>query len=44
MGDAKFHTHTLPKPLNQFGWRFKYITMSAQGVDVQSLVEIDSAV
>jgi len=44
MGEAKFRTTTLPKPLNQFGWRFKYITMFAQGVDVQNLVEIDSAV
>ena len=30
----------LPKPLNQFGWRFKYIIISAHGVDVQNLVEI----
>jgi len=37
MGEAKFRTPTLPKPLNQFGWRFKYITMSAQGVNVQNL-------
>jgi len=44
MGEAKFRTPTLPKPLNQFGWRFKYITKSAQRVDVQNLVEIDSAV
>jgi len=44
MGEAKFRTTALPKPLNQFGWRFKYITMFAQGVDVQNLVEIDSAV
>jgi len=35
---------TLPKPLNQFGWRFKYIAMSTQGVDVQNLVQIDTAV
>jgi len=33
-----------PKPLDQFGCRFKYITMFAQGVDVQNLIKIDSAV
>ena len=33
-----------PKPLDQFGCRFKYITMSHQGVDVQNLIKIDSAV
>jgi len=33
-----------PKTLNQFGWRFKYIITSAQGVNVKHLVEIDSAV
>ena len=46
MKEAKFRTHTLPKPLNQFGWRLKFtrITMSAQEVVVQNLVEIDSAV
>ena len=43
MGDGKFRTLTLPKPLNQFGWRIKYIITSAQGVDVQNLAEIDSA-
>ena len=44
-GKAKFRTPTLSKPPNQFGWRFKYITMSAKGVDVHNLVvEIDSAV
>ena len=37
--------HPTPaKPLNQFGCRFKYITMSAQGVDVANLIKIDSAV
>jgi len=44
MGEAKFDTLTLLKPLNQFGWRFKNITASALGVDVQNLVEIDSAI
>jgi len=44
MGEAKFRTHALPKPRNQFGWRFKHITTSAQEVDVQNLVEIDLAV
>jgi len=33
-----------PKPLNQYGYRFNYITMSDQGVDVQILVSIDSTV
>jgi len=32
------------KPLDQFGCRFKYITTSRQGVDVQNLIKIDSAV
>ena len=41
MGEAKHHTLTLPKPLNQFGWRFKYIITFVQGMDVQNLVEID---
>jgi len=31
-------------PLDQFRCRFKYITMSAQGVDVQNLIKIDSAI
>jgi len=43
-GEAKFRTPALPKPMNQFGWRFKYIITSAQGVDVRNLAEIDSAV
>jgi len=30
--------------MDQFGCRFKYITTSAQGVDVPNLVKIDSAV
>jgi len=39
------NSHLYPsKPLDQFGCRFKYITTSAQGVDVQNLIKIDSAV
>ena len=41
MGQAKFRT---PKPLNQFGCRFNYTTASAQGVNLQNLIKIDSAV
>ena len=44
MGETKFRTPTLAKPLNQFGWRFKYIITSAQGVDVQNVAEINAAV
>jgi len=44
MGDAKFCTPPPPKRLDQFGCRFKYITTSAQGVDVPNLIKIDSAV
>jgi len=33
-----------PQTLDQFGCRFKYITTSAQGVDVPNLIKIDSAV
>jgi len=44
MGEAIFCTPTFPKPLNQFGWLFKYVIMSAHGEDLQNLVEIDSAV
>jgi len=33
-----------PKPVDQFGCGVKYITMSAQRVDVQNLIYIDSAV
>ena len=33
-----------PQPLDQFGCRFKYITTSAQGVNVPNLIKIDSAV
>ena len=44
MGEANFRTPTPPKPLNQFRCHVKYITTSPQGVDVQNLVEIDSAV
>ena len=33
-----------PKPLDQFGCGFKYITTSPQGVGVQNLVKIDLAV
>jgi len=43
MGEAKFCTPP-PKPLNQFGWLFKHIITSLQGVDVHNLVEIDLAV
>ena len=42
MGEAHFRTP--PKPLNQFRCHVKYITTSPQGVDVQNLVGIDSAV
>jgi len=39
------NSHLYPsKPLDQFGCRFKYITTSAQRVDVQNLIKIDSAV
>ena len=44
MGEAHFRTPTPPKPLNQFRCHVKYITTSPQGVDVQNLVGIDSAV
>ena len=44
MGDAHFRTPTPSKPLNQFRCHVKYITTSPQGVDVQNLVGIDSAV
>ena len=44
MGEAQFRTPTPPKPLNQFRCHVKYITTSPQGVDVQNLVGIDSAV
>ena len=44
MGEAIFHTPALPKTVNQFAWRFKSIITSTKGVDVQNLVEIDSAV
>jgi len=33
-----------PKPLDQIGCGFKYMTKSPKGVDVQNLVKIDSAV
>ena len=33
-----------PQPLDQLGCRFKYITMSAQGVNVPNLIKIDLAV
>jgi len=29
---------------SKFGYHFKYITMSTQGVSVQNLIKIDSAV
>jgi len=44
MGEAHFRIPTPPKPLNQFRYHVKYITTSPQGVDVQNLVGIDSAV
>ena len=44
MAEAHFRTPTPPKPLNQFQCYVKYITTSPQGVDVQNLVGIDSAV
>ena len=44
MGEAHFRTLTPPKALNQFRCHVKYITTSPQGVDVQNLVGIDSAV
>jgi len=44
MGEAHFRTPTPPKPLNQFRCHVKYITTYTQGVDVQNLVGIDSAV
>ena len=44
MGEAHFRTATPPKPLNRFRYHVKYITTSRQGVDVQHLVGIDSAV
>ena len=44
MGEAHFRTPTPPKPLNRFLCHVKYITTSPQGVDVQNLVGIDSAV
>ena len=44
MGEAHFRTPTPPKPLNRFRYHIKYITTSPQGVDVQNLVGIDSAV
>jgi len=44
MGGAHFRTPTPPKPLNRFRCNVKYITTSPQGVDVQNLVGIDSAV
>ena len=37
-------SHPPPKPLDQFGCRFKSITMSPQGVDMQNLIKIDSAI
>ena len=43
-GRGSFSHPTPPKPLNQFRCHVKYITVSPQGVDVQNLVGIDSAV
>ena len=33
-----------PQPLDQFECRFKYITTSAQGVDVPNMIKIDKVV
>jgi len=44
MGEDKFRIPAPPKPLNQYGYSFKYITKSPGEVDVQNLVGIDSAV
>jgi len=44
MGQGHFRTTTPPKPLNQFRCHVKYTTTAPQGVDVQNLVGIDSAV
>jgi len=38
MGENKFRIPTGSKLLNQLGYRLEYITMSAQGVNVQNLV------
>ena len=44
MGEAHFRTPTPPKPLNRFRCHVKYITTFPEGVDVQNMVGIDSAV
>jgi len=44
MGEANFRTPTPPKTLYRFRCHVKYVTTSPQGVDVQNLVGIDSAV
>jgi len=44
MEEAHFRTPTPPKPINKFRCHAKYITTSPQGVDVQNLAGIDSAV
>jgi len=44
MGEAHFRTPTPPKSLNRFRCHVKYITTSPQGIDMQNLVGIDSAV
>jgi len=41
---GKIRTAPPPKPVDQFGCRFKHISMSTYGVDVQNLIKIDSAV
>ena len=43
-GRGPFSHPTPPKHLNRFRCHVKYITTSPQGVDVQNLVGIDSAV
>ena len=44
MGEAKLCTLAPPTPLDQFRYHFKRITVSPQGVDVQNLGKIGSAV
>ena len=43
-GERPIYAPPPPKTLNQFRCHVKYITTSPQGVDVQNLVGIDSAV
>jgi len=39
---GKIRTAAPPKPVDQFGCRFKYITMSTYGVDVQINSAVDA--